>query len=150
MVPFLWALLWAPCGRLWAPWGSFQPLGPRNGAPKRNKPTKTNNMGPMRSIGVQRTGKTGQKPKNRKFKKPYIKEVWGLKKWDSGRWDGWGIILGFIPPFFGDIWSRITSETLFLVVIFSILDLGRKKSMVSPSVRKINSGTILFETASKS
>ena len=46
-----------------------------------------------------------------------------MKKWDSDRWDGWGIILGLIPPFFGDIWSRITSETLFLVVIFSILRL---------------------------
>ena len=44
----------------------------------------------------------------------------GFKKWDSGRWDGWGIILGFISPFFGDIWSHKTSETLFLVVIFSI------------------------------
>ena len=79
----------------------------------------------MGSNGVQRTGKTAQKPKNRKFKKPYIKELWGLKKWDSGRWDGWGIILGFIPPFFGDIWSHITSETLFLVVIFSILDFSK-------------------------
>ena len=85
-----------------------------------------------------------------RFKQSTINELWDSKKWDSGRWDGWGIILGFILPFFRDIWSRITSETLFLVVIFSILDLGRKKSMVSPSVRKINSGTISFETASKS
>ena len=34
---------------------------------------------------------------------------------------GGGIVLGFIPPFLGDIWSHKTSETLFLFVIFSIL-----------------------------
>ena len=34
---------------------------------------------------------------------------------------GWGIILGWIPPLFGDIWSHKTSKTLFLLVIFSIL-----------------------------
>ena len=72
--------------------------------------------------------KIWQKLKNRKFKKPYIKVVWDSCLWDSGRWDGWGIILGWIPPFFRDIWSRKTSETLFLFVIFSILDLGRKKN----------------------
>ena len=42
-------------------------------------------------------------------------------KWDSGRWDGWGIILGWIPSFFRDIWSNKTSETLVVFVIFSIL-----------------------------
>ena len=44
--------------------------------------------------------------------------------WDSGRWDGWEIILGWIPFFFRDNWSNETSETLVLFVIFSILDLG--------------------------
>ena len=78
-----------------------------------------------------------------------MKVVLDSKKWDSDRWDGWGIILGSIPHFFRDVWSRQTSETLFLVVIFSILDLGRKNSMVSPSVRKNNSGTTTPGTASK-
>ena len=32
-------------------------------------------------------------------------------------WDGWGIILGWVPIFFRDIWSHKTSETLFLFVI---------------------------------
>ena len=50
-----------------------------------------------------------------------------MKKWDSDRWDGWGIILGFISPFFRDIWSHKTSETLFLFVIVSILDLVQQK-----------------------
>ena len=36
---------------------------------------------------------------------------------------GGGYFFGLIPPFFRDIWSHITSETLFLVVIFSILRL---------------------------
>ena len=72
-------------------------------------------------------GEIRQKLKNRKFKKPYIKVVWDSCLWDSGRWDGWGIILGWIPPFFRDIWSHKTSETLFLFVIFSILDLVQQK-----------------------
>ena len=44
-----------------------------------------------------------------------------------GRWDGWEIILGLIPPFFRDMWSHKTSETLFVFVIFSILDWGPTK-----------------------
>ena len=32
------------------------------------------------SYREQKTGKTEQKPKKKKFKKPYIKEVWGLNK----------------------------------------------------------------------
>ena len=109
--------------------------------------------GPMGSNGVQRTGKTGQKTKNRKFKKPYINELWGLEKWDSGRWDGWGIILGLISPFFGDIWSHITSETLLLVVIFSILRLLFSQECVKSKTElpfeKNNSGTTTAGTASK-
>ena len=46
-----------------------------------------------------------------KFKKPYIKVVWDSCLWDSGRWGGWKIILGLIPPFFRDIWSHETSNT---------------------------------------
>ena len=56
--------------------------------------------------------------------------------WDSGRWDGWGIILGLTSSFFRDIWSHKTSETLFLFVIFSILGRSRKKvndHLTSPS-----------------
>ena len=68
-----------------------------------------------------------QKVKNRKIRKPYIKVVCDEQKWDSGRWDGWQIILGLIPPFFRDSWSHKTSEKLFLFVIFSILDWGPKQ-----------------------
>ena len=35
--------------------------------------------------------------------------------------------MGLIPPFFRDIWSHKTSETLFLFVIFSILDWVQQK-----------------------
>ena len=56
--------------------------------------------------------------------------------WDPGRWEKWEIILGLIPPFFRDIWSHKTSETLFLFVIFSILDWVQQKVndlLTSPS-----------------
>ena len=42
-------------------------------------------------------------------------------------WDEWGIILGWIPPFCHDMWSHKTSETLFVFVIFSILDWVQRK-----------------------
>ena len=48
----------------------------------------------------------------------------------------WGIFLGLIAPFVRDIWSHKTSETLFVFVIFSILDWGPKQINVlltSPS-----------------
>ena len=40
------------------------------------------------------------------------------------------------PPFFGDIWSHETSETLFLFVIFSILDWGSNKNQCSSHFSK--------------
>ena len=54
---------------------------------------------------------------------------------DSGRWDGWGIIIGWIPLFFRDIWSHRTSETFFLFVIFSILGRSRNKHVLGTSPR---------------
>ena len=44
-----------------------------------------------------------QIPEADKFKKPYIKVVRDSCLWDSGRWEGWEIILGLIPHFFRDI-----------------------------------------------
>ena len=82
-----------------------------------------------------------------KFKKPYIKVVRDSCLWDSGRWEGWEIILELIPPpFFRDIWSHKTSETLFLFVIFSIF----LEMQISALLRKLNSGTTTPGTASKS
>ena len=62
----------------------------------------------------------------------------GLGLIKMGFWLVWwvGIILGLTPPFFRDIWSHKTSETLFLFVIFSILARSPKKNNVlltSPS-----------------
>ena len=61
-----------------------------------------------------------------------------------------GIILGWIPPLFRDIWSHKTSKTLFLFVIFSRLGRSRKKAMFFSLLQAIDSGTILSGTASKS
>ena len=100
-------------------------------------------------IGVQKAKKT----KNRKFKKPYIKLVLDSKKWDSDRWDGWEIILGFIPPFFPDPGPAKRREHYFVCyflnivfVIFSILS----QIQNGTSLRKINSGSTTPGTASKS
>ena len=65
-----------------------------------------------------------QMPEAPKLKKPDIKSVLDSCLWDSGRWDGWEIILGLIPPFFRDIWSYKTSETSIFTIswIFDVLD----------------------------
>ena len=79
------------------------------------------------------------------------------KKWDSGRWDGWEIILGFIPLFFATSGRTKRREHYFcLFVVFSIFGRSRKKtktkskSMFSALLQEIDSGTILSGTASKS
>ena len=41
-----------------------------------------------------------QIPEADKFKKPYIKVGRDSCLWDSGRWDGWEIIIGLISLFF--------------------------------------------------
>ena len=61
--------------------------------------------GPYRA---KQTEKTGQKLKNRKFKKPYIKVVREASKWDSGRWEWLEIILELISLEFHGIWSHKT------------------------------------------
>ena len=62
-------------------------------------------------------GKSGNKLKNRKFKKPYIKVVWDSCLWDSGRWDGWGIILGWIPFFFASF-GRAKRRKHYVCLLF--------------------------------
>ena len=103
--------------------------------------------GPYRD---QKTEKTGQKMKNRKFKKPYIKVVRDSCLWDSGRWEWWGIILELIPPYYRDIWPYKTSETLIFFLFSQYWGGVQEKSMISSLLQAINSGTILSETASKS
>ena len=105
MVPFLWApsFLWAP----WAPLGPF-PLGPMGPGRFRVDPggfwwmTVPYVGGRNKPIG-ETLNTPPQNPEADKFKKPYIKVVRDSCLWDSGRWDGWELILGLIPPFFRDI-----------------------------------------------
>ena len=52
-------------------------------------------MGPKKAT----TAKTIE---NRKIQKPYIKKS-RVCLWDSGRWEGWDIILELIPPYYRDI-----------------------------------------------
>ena len=52
--------------------------------------------------------KNRQRLKNRKIKKLDIKLVWDYCLWDSGKWEWWEIILGWIPLEFHGIWSYKT------------------------------------------
>ena len=52
--------------------------------------------------------------------------VWDSCLWDSGRWDGWGIILGLIPLFFAT--SGLTKRRKhYFVCYFLNIGLGSKK-----------------------
>ena len=73
--------------------------------------------------------------------------------WDSGKWDGWEMVLDSSPQIIGP--CRLTKLGKHdFSVYFSIYLLWRagvqEKSMISPLLQTINSGTILFETASNS
>ena len=74
--------------------------------------------------------------KNREIKKPYIKVVRDSCLWDSDRWEGWGIIMGLIPPYYRDIWSHKTSETLIFFLFPQYFHGGQQKVkdlLTSPS-----------------
>ena len=52
--------------------------------------------------------------------------------WDSGRWEGWGIIMGWIPV---EFWHHLVSQNLktWIFLLFSQYWGGvQKKSMISP------------------
>ena len=69
-----------------------------------------------------------KKPKNRKFKTPYIKLILDSKKWDSDRWDGLEIILGSIPLFFSRHLVEQNVGNIVVVVRDSLkIGLGPKK-----------------------
>ena len=92
--------------------------------------------GPMGSNGIQKTEKTVQKLKKREFKKPYIKAIRDSCFWDSGRWEWWGIILGWIPVRLSRHLILQNLRNMNFLVIFSILDGGPRKVndlLTSPS-----------------
>ena len=58
--------------------------------------------------------------------------------------------MGLIPPYYRDIWSHKTSETLFFLLFSQCRTGVQEKSMISSLLQAINFGTILSGTASKS
>ncbi len=62
-----------------------------------------------------------------KIKKPYIKLVRDSCLWDSGRWEWWEIILGWIPVKFSRHLTLQNLRNINFLVIFSILDGGPRK-----------------------
>ena len=65
---------------------------------------------------------------NRKFKKPYIKLVRDFFLWDFGRWEGWEIILGWIPTNCRGIWSYQNLKNMIVLPFFSISPWGPTKT----------------------
>ena len=73
--------------------------------------------------------------------------------WDSGKWDGWEMVLDSSPQIIGPYGLSKLGQHYFSGY-FSIYLLWRagvqEKSMISPLLQTINSGTIVSETTSKS
>ena len=64
---------------------------------------------------------------NRKIKKPYIKVVRDSCLWDSGRWEWWEIILGWIPVKFSRHLTLQNLRNMNFLVISSILGRSQRK-----------------------
>ena len=92
-------------------------------------------------------------PEADKFKKPEIKVVQDSCLWDSGRWDGWEIILGLISFFSRHLVAQNVGNIIcvcyFLNIVFAIFSI-LSQIQNGTSFRKINSGTTTPGTASKS
>ena len=78
-----------------------------------NASVHTHNAGwPTKGPYRQKQCKNCRKTKKLKIKKPYIRLVWVSCLWDSDSWEEWERILEPIPPYYRDIWSHKTSDTL--------------------------------------
>ena len=108
---------------------------------------------PKASGGHRKKNKSDGRTGKRQLRKAYQHVVWQLRLWDSGRWDGWAMVLGLAFP----NWLPICLCTFgkhhslwFLLSLWRVAFRQKSKSMISPLLQTINSRAIWFEIASNS